>query len=306
MNYSLAQESRIGGREVNQDRAIALAFGDAVLLAVADGMGGHLRGEVAAQIAIDTLGDLFRAACTDASPRLPDIGAFLATALRQAHAAIVGYAAACRMEAHAAPRTTCIACVVQDGQACWAHAGDSRLYLIHGASEQGGQRAARSLHTRDHSIVQRMLDEGQITAEEAERHPLRHRVFSCLGGDTTPHIDVSRPVRLADGDVIALCSDGAWSPLGESLVASLGQGRGPLATTVPRLLDSAEANAGVGADNLTLVALRWEGAADTLDAPTQPSFCDTYIGEAPLTDIEIERAIAELRSRMNPSPPKQG
>ncbi len=289
MKYTIAQESRIGGRDTNQDRAACAETSAAVLLVVADGMGGHLQGDVAAQIAIDTLTDAFR---REATPRLADPAAFLAATLHLAHDTIVGYATACRIPAHAAPRTTCIACVVQDGLACWAHAGDSRLYLVHGPA---GQNPARIAHTKDHSVVQRMLDDGIINEEEAARHPMRHRVFSCLGGDIEPHIDISRAMPLADGDVVALCTDGAWSPLGEDMIAKLA--REPIATTVPRLLDSAEASAGPGADNLTLIAMRWEAPADKLEL-TQPSFCDTFIGEAPLTDIEIERAIAEIRRRL--------
>jgi serine/threonine protein phosphatase PrpC len=295
MNYTIAQESRIGGRQINQDRVAWLATDDAVLLVVADGMGGHLQGEVAAQIAIDTVIEGFRGA---AKTRLADPPRFLGETLRQAHEIIVRYAIDCRIPQHAAPRTTCIACVVQDGQASWAHAGDSRLYLIYG-QPRGQSSVAR---TRDHSIVQRMIDSGSISPEEAEHHPLRSRVFSCLGGDVTPHIEVSPAVTLQDGDLIALCTDGAWSPLGETLVAELG--RAPLNTTVPHLLDAAEQAAGPGRDNLTLIALRWEGlavdpsATSATSAPADQSFCDTYIGQAPLSDKEIERAITEIRRRV--------
>jgi serine/threonine protein phosphatase PrpC len=261
-----------------------------VLMVVADGMGGHLQGEVAAQIAIDTVTEGFRSA---AKTRLADPSRFLAEALRQAHEIIVRYAADCRIPVHAAPRTTCIACVVQDGKASWAHAGDSRLYLIYG-QPRGQTNVAR---TRDHSIVQRLIDSGSISQEEAAHHPLRSRVFSCLGGDVAPHIEVSPTVTLRDGDLIALCTDGAWSPLGETLVSELG--RAPLNTTVPHLLDAAEQAAGPGSDNLTLIAMRWEASANEA---TSQSFCDTYIGQAPLSDEEIARAITELRRRVPLNP----
>jgi serine/threonine protein phosphatase PrpC len=289
MNYTIAQESRIGGRPINQDRAAWLATADAVLMVVADGMGGHLQGEVAAQIAVDTLTERFR---REAKTRLPNPEFFLAATLRQAHETIVRYATDCRIPPHAAPRTTCIACVVQDGQASWAHAGDSRLYLIHGHAKG----PARVAQTRDHSIVQRMIDAGTISHEEANRHPLRSRVFSCLGGDVPPHIEVSRTVTLQDGDLIALCTDGAWSPLGETLVAELG--RAPLNTTVPHLLDTAEQAAGPGRDNLTLIALRWEAPdpdADTLDLTSRSKRARV---EASVSDVDIEQAIAAIRRRI--------
>lgn len=288
MKYTIAQESRIGGRKINQDRVASLATEDAVLMIVADGMGGHLHGEVAAQIAIDTVTRRFR---SEAKTRLADVAAFLAGTLQQAHEAIVRYTIRCRIPADAAPRTTCIACVVQDGQVNWAHAGDSRLYLIHRQPE-GPARIAR---TRDHSIVQNMVDAGSLSHAEAATHPLRNRVFSCLGGHEAPRIELSATVLLQDGDLIALCTDGAWGPLGDTLATELG--RAPLARSVPRVLDAAERAAGSGADNLTLIAMRWEAAPAVAKTPSDKSFCDTYIGQAPVSDGEIERAIAELRRR---------
>ena len=295
MNYTIVQESRIGGREINQDRVAWLATDDAVLMVVADGMGGHLQGEVAAQLAIDTITESFRGA---AKARLVDPARFLAAALRQAHENIVRYSDECRIPHHAAPRTTCIACVVQDGQVNWAHAGDSRLYLIHSrANPQGG---AGFLRTRDHSLVQRMVDDGIIESGQAASHPLRNRVFSCLGGDLMPNVEVSRTVSLQDGDLIALCTDGAWAPLGESLVSELS--RAPLTSSVPHLLDAAEHAAGPRADNLSLIAMRWEAPdpdAHTLnlrpDAPAEQAV-------APISDEEIQTAVAEIRRRMPYTP----
>ncbi len=289
MSYSITQESRIGGRDINQDRVVWLATEDAVLMVVADGMGGHLQGEVAAQLAVDIISERFR---REAAPRLADPPLFLAGALRHAHESIVRHAQACRISAHAAPRTTCIACVVQDGLANWAHAGDSRLYLVHG---RGGERQ-RVLHTRDHSLVQRMVDDGTISGEQAANHPMRNRVFSCLGGSSEPQIELSDPVALKDGDLIALCTDGAWSPLGDGLAKALA--RSPLTSTVPSLLDAAERAAGPGADNLTLIAMRWEAPdpdGDTLNLGGQD------LAAAPLTQIsdeDIDRAVADIRGRL--------
>ena len=284
MSYTIAQASRIGGRQINQDRVAWLATDDAVLMVVADGMGGHLQGEVAAQIAIDTVSERFR---REAKTRLADPARFLRSSLQQAHETIVRYAADCRIPLHAAPRTTCIACVVQDGQAIWAHAGDSRLYLIHGH----GPGQARGTQTRDHSVVQRMVDAGSLSHAEAATHPLRNRVFSCLGGDAMPQIEVSPAVPLEDGDLLALCTDGAWSPLGDTLVTQLGSA--PLPTIVPNLLATAEQRAGPGADNLTLIALRWE-ARDADASAGRPA----PVAQAPAasaSDEEIAGAIAELR-----------
>ena len=293
MNYTIAQESRIGGREVNQDRVAWLATADAVVMVVADGMGGHLQGEIAAQIAIDTMIERFRA---EANTVLANPAHFLAATLSQVHRTIVAYAAGCRIPPHVAPRTTCIACVVQNGQACWAHAGDSRLYLIHGRE----QTANGILRTRDHSLVQRMIDDGILSHAEAASHPWRNRVFSCLGGDTPPQIEVSPVVPLQDGDLIALCTDGAWSPLGETLVTELR--RSPLSTSVPHLLDVAEHAAGPDVDNLTLIAMRW-GVPDP-DTVTRDMKRGVPAGRAlvPISDEEMNLAVAEIRRRIPYNP----
>jgi serine/threonine protein phosphatase PrpC len=291
MKYAIAQESRIGGREINQDRVAWLATADAVLMVVADGMGGHLHGEVAAQIAVDTMMERFRA---EAKTLLDDPARFLVAALNRVHQTIVNYAAECRIPPHAAPRTTCIACVVQNGQAWWAHAGDSRLYRIHGR----GADASGVGRTRDHSVVQRMIDEGSLSHAEATDHPLLNRIFSCLGGDTPPQIDVSPPVSLQDGDLIALCTDGAWSPLGEALVAELR--RAPLNASVPHLLDAAEHAAGPGADNLTLIAMRW-GDPDTATRDMSRAV-PAERALTPISDEEMNLAVAEIRRRIPYNP----
>lgn len=289
MNFTITQESRIGGREVNQDRVAWLATEDAVLMVVADGMGGHSQGEVAAQIAIDTLAECFR---REAKTLLADPAYFLAKALNQVHRTIVRHAVESRIPSHAAPRTTCIACVVQNGQATWAHAGDSRLYLIHGRE----QSANGVVRTRDHSLVQRMIDDGSLSHAQAASHPWRNRVLSCLGGDKPPHIEVSPVVALQDGDLIALCTDGTWSPLGDALVTELR--RSPLNTSVPNLLDAAEHAAGPTADNMTLIAMRW-GAPDP-DTATRDMMLAVPAEQAlvRISDEEMDRAVAEIRRRI--------
>lgn len=289
MNYSIAQESRVGGREINQDRAGWVATADAVLMVVADGMGGHLQGEVAAQMAVDGFCERFR---SEARTLLPNPARFLRKTLDQVHQAIVRHAAACGIPIHDAPRTTCIACVVQNGQATWAHAGDSRLYLIHG----GAQATGGVVQTRDHSVVQRMVDDGLIDRADAGHHPMRNQVFSCLGGQETPHIEVSPAVALEDGDLIALCSDGAWAPLEETLVRELR--RSPPAACVPALLDAAEDAAGPNADNLTLLVMRWE--VPDPDSTTLDGQRAVPRGRelATFSDEEIELAVAEIRRRV--------
>src|SRR5262249_34166603 len=103
-----------------------------------------------------------------------------------------------------APRTTVVACLVQGGFAHWAYVGDSRLYLV-----RNGRIHAR---TRDHTLVQQLVDAGRIREEAVATHPERNRILQCLGGVQPPKVDVGSE-RLAKNDIVLLCSDGLWGPL---------------------------------------------------------------------------------------------
>jgi serine/threonine protein phosphatase PrpC len=168
MQFSIYQESRRGARRSNQDRIAYCYSRNALLMLVADGMGGHLHGEVAAQVAMEFITEAFR---REAKPVLADPALFLRRAITGAHHAIVEQATAGGLTE--SPRTTCVACVIQDTVACWAHAGDSRLYHV-----RDGQILAQ---TKDHSRVQQLIDQGRIREEASAAHPERNRIFSCLG-----------------------------------------------------------------------------------------------------------------------------
>ncbi|UCE31109.1 MAG: serine/threonine-protein phosphatase, partial [Burkholderiales bacterium] len=162
MRFSIYQDSAIGGRTVNQDRMGYCYTREALLMVVADGMGGHARGEVAADITVRTMGALFQ---REAQGRIEDPRRFLDTGLRAAHHEILRYQKERKMPEP--PRTTVVACLVQDGQAWWAHAGDARLYWL-----RGDRVMAR---TRDHSRVQNRLELGLISVTEPETHPDRNK-----------------------------------------------------------------------------------------------------------------------------------
>jgi serine/threonine protein phosphatase PrpC len=244
MQFSIYQDSRRGSRKTNQDRIAYCYSKDALLMLVADGMGGHLHGEVAAQVATQFITDMFR---REAKPALSDPIQFLRRAIAGAHFAIVEHAAGARLAE--APRTTCVVCAVQDNRACWAHAGDSRLYHI-----RKGRIAAQ---TKDHSRVQQLIDQGRVREEAFGAHPERNRIFSCLGSSAPPQVDVSAPTRLESGDTLLLCSDGLWGPLSGKMICAALQA-GDIMQSVPRLLDEAERRAGRECDNLSVIALGWE------------------------------------------------
>lgn len=300
MQFTICQDSRIGQRTTNQDRTAYSHTRDALLMLVADGLGGHPRGEVAAQLAAQVISLRFH---REARPTLADPLQFLADALAGTHLAIQDYTLENGLAE--SPRTTVVVCVVQHGLAYWAHAGDSRLYLL-----RQGRIHAR---TRDHSETEWMLERGLISAPEAPRYARKNHVYSCLGGDQLAQIEFAGGIALQQDDLILLCSDGLWNPLGdEGLVQGL---QAPLQQAVPQLMAQAESLAGANADNLSLVAVCWHGpVADATASPTpaRPAFSDqaTQPGVVPdaavaLDEAEIERAVAEINTTLQSTESRQ-
>jgi serine/threonine protein phosphatase PrpC len=240
---TIVQASVIGKRVANEDRVGCWTSPDAVLMAVADGLGGHLRGEMAAQIAIDVLGAAFMA---KAGERLDDPAEFLVRAMGAGHAAILREAQ--KLNLTETPRTVIAACVVQDGHAFWAHVGDCRFYLV-----RKGRVLARS---RDHTVVQRLVDEGRIREEAAATHPYRNRLLQCLGSYEPPYIERGASARLAQDDILLLCSDGFWGPLTQRQLMHALLSR-PLEEAIPELVALAESCAGPECDNVSVVAMTW-------------------------------------------------
>ena len=244
---NIVQASALGRRSRNEDRVGHWVAADGALLAVADGLGGHAHGDLAAQIAIDMLGAAFERA---APSRLAAPSQFLAETFGAIHQAIVEEARSRSLPDN--PRTVIAACVVQDGQAFAAHVGDCRFYLI-----RQGRIVARS---RDHTMVQRLVDEGRIREEAVSSHPYRNRLLQCLGGIDIPQVEPAPPVRLADGDLLLLCSDGFWGPLSPRQMMHALLAR-PLTEAIPELVALAEKQAGVDCDNISVVAMTWNQTA---------------------------------------------
>lgn len=296
MKYAIAHETRIGARQVNQDRIGCWASDESVLMAVADGLGGHLHGELAAELAITLLGAAF---AHEARPRVADPGAFLARALAAAHAAILRDAE--RRGLPDSPRTVLVACLVQDGHAYWTHVGDSRLYLL---------REGRVLHrTRDHTLVQQLIDAGRIREEAVASHPERNRLLQCLGGYQTPHPEPVERTRLARNDILVLCSDGFWAPLTQRQLMHAMLSR-ELKDAVTELVALAEHRAGRECDNVSVLAMAWHDDAAPLEEPTlaEPrteiqDFTATDLDFMSMTDADIEKAIAELKVALRKSTP---
>jgi PPM family protein phosphatase len=288
MKFSVFQVSRKGGREKNEDRMGYSYTRESVMFALADGMGGHPQGEVAAQMALQTLSAVFQ---KEARPSIQNVPDFLAKALMAAHHQIIRYASEKGMLD--TPRTTLVAGIVQGGVATWIHCGDSRLYFI--------RDGALVMRTRDHSYIEQHAA-GVIKMERLNRNVL----FTCLGSPTKPVYDVSGPHTLQQGDRIMLCSDGLWGSVNDNDIVHA-MCKGPVATVVPDVVELGLRQGGEHSDNVTVIAMEWETpnlfestrgiSTDSINdgefaSTIQASGIDHFDDD--LDDAAIERSIAEI------------
>jgi serine/threonine protein phosphatase PrpC len=303
VQFSVYQVSRRGGREKNEDRMGYCYTRDAGLFALADGMGGHPEGEVASQLALQTMAALFQ---REARQRLDDPLRFLHEAIIAGHHQLLRYAT--ERALLDTPRTTLVACVIQDNTAYWAHCGDSRLYLI-----RGSNLVAR---TRDHSYSE--LQETLSLVVPIGNKVNRNVLFTCLGSPGKPVIDTAGPLVVHPGDRVMLCSDGLWGAISDELITEV-LSTHTIAEAVPELVERALRAAGEKSDNVTVLAVEWESAEEldsrsgvsTLSlgedvfASTIQASLGTDGGLDELDDAEIERSIREINEAIERSSKKR-
>ena len=308
MKFSVFQVSRRGGRDKNEDRmGYSYTRGSGIFL-LADGMGGHPEGEVAAQLALQTISTAYqKEAHLEGQTGIADIPGFLSAAILSAHRQILRYAIDRGMAD--TPRTTVVAVVVQDGAATWAYCGDSRLYLV-----RDGELLAR---TRDHSYAEQNRD--RPFSDKSPNHKNRNILFTCLGSPTKPQFDITGPIALQRGDKIMLCSDGLWSSVPDVDI-TFQLSTKPVAHAVPDLVEQALHKAGDSSDNVTVIALEWETPDVDDDDPAtvstdsiQDGFFDSTVQsdsfDSQLDDLDdaaIERSIAEINEAIRRSAAKRG
>ncbi|MFH1493449.1 MAG: protein phosphatase 2C domain-containing protein [Pseudomonadota bacterium] len=298
MKFSIYQSSRQGGRRYNQDRVAYSYSKESLLMVVADGMGGHFHGEIAAQMTVQLVAEMFQ---KQAHPMLRDPLFFLDQAMHAVHEAISEYSA--ENELLESPRTTCVAAVIQRDMAYWAHVGDSRLYFF-----RKGRLVQR---TQDHSRVQQLFEQGHITEAQMITHPERNKIYNCLGGMVSPEVELSRRTPIEPGDILMLCSDGLWGSLSVNEIGAI-LNTYPLDQAIPELMDHAEFRGGQDGDNLSAIAMTWGGQGSNQSAgrvSTEMMSLDSFTtqldvlsvlrdapGAAPVSDEDIEKAIAEIQA----------
>ncbi len=247
-NIVYAQRTDIGlKRQSNEDSVISILPEDqqvmaskGVLFVVADGMGGHARGEVASQLAVNTIRDVYYQQESD------DLATSLRLAMEQVNARIYNknMSESPQPEPDKMMGTTCVAAVVQGDTLYVANVGDSRAYIV-----RNGQAQQISL---DHSVVAKQLREGLITKEQAINHPERNKIYRCLGVHDVVEVDTFTE-KVQAGDLLLLCTDGLSELVAEEEVVGIVQQYEPQ-ESVQRLIE--RANEMGGRDNITAVVAR--------------------------------------------------
>jgi hypothetical protein len=216
-----------------------IAGGDALLLIVVDGMGGHAHGARAAEVTVATLKEAF----AEVAQPVFDPQGFLTLSLARAHDRVVKLGDGVALDHK--PRATCAVCLVQDGGAYWAHVGDSRIYQL---------RRRDQTRTRDHS---RRAVAARLIAERDARHPTQ-LVECCLSGDV-PLLGCGPHATLEPGDVLPSARM-ASEPPQDSDFANVSRGdRTPLDHLIRSLAERAVASNSPHSDNTSVAAARWHG-----------------------------------------------
>lgn len=300
MKFSIYQNSRKGPRKYNQDRLAYSYSKDALLMVLADGMGGYKNGDVAAELATKTLTDSFQRL---AKPTLPSPAKFLIDHIEQVHHTIENVRRSKNMDE--SPRTTIVAAVIQGNTLYCAHVGDSRLYHF-----RDGHLLFR---TEDHSVVQSLYKKGLIAKDEMKTHPYRNKVYTCLGGDEDPQIELADRQELKEGDTLLLCSDGIWGVLDDKAIKQTIL-TGKINDALSKLLDESEYHSDEKAgDNMSAIALQWGDKTDNslggvstygmnLDQTTTILNPSANLGaDETFTEDDIESTIAEIQEALNKS-----
>lgn len=236
--FSKTDRGRV--RTDNQDAYFAGKItDDAVFAVVCDGMGGANAGNVASELAVRHISEYVIRSYRDGMD-MTDTEKTLKNAIVSANISL--YDKAVNNAELAGMGTTAVAAFVKDGTAVIAHVGDSRIYLVNGEIKQ---------LTRDHSVVQSLIESGKITPEDAKVHPRKNVITRALGAEENVAVD-SDCLNLSNGDTLLLCSDGLTNFLDDKDILTVFQNN-DISAVAERLVE--EANKNGGGDNITVVTV---------------------------------------------------
>jgi serine/threonine protein phosphatase PrpC len=240
MIWEVAKAAEKGGRKDQQDRigVFEARDGSQRLLVVADGMGGHAGGEMAAEAVVEAARKIWQKHVV--APMTPD--ALLDAVVAEAHVRINEVGA----KRGIAPRSTVVLLFANGKVARWAHVGDSRLYHF-----RKGKLLSRS---RDHSVVQMLVDIGKVREDQMGAHPDQNRLTQSLGGERVPQPEIDG-AEIAGGDGFVLCSDGLWEQISPKEMASALK-QDTLGRAVKELARVAAKRGGGEGDNVAVAVAR--------------------------------------------------
>jgi serine/threonine protein phosphatase PrpC len=208
------------------------------LVVVADGMGGHEGGGLASGIAVDVI----RATYMGSASAEPEVA--LTDALEAAHQAVRSFAR--EHPEYSGMGTTCTAAVLRNGDLFYGHVGDSRLYLL--------RDSQITRLTRDHTVIEQMVERGLLGAEEAKTHSQRHVLTAAMGVDDSMSVDFPHaPIALLPGDILLLCTDGLYDLVSDEELFSAAREAAP-GTACKQLIETAKERG--GHDNITVQIVR--------------------------------------------------
>ncbi len=233
-----AHRTDIGKRSSNQDFFYVPAEDEPQLVIVADGMGGHRAGDLASRKAVQSMVDYIKAAGEGAPPER-----LLSQAVSNANRQIHNISA--QDESCAGMGTTVVAALVEAERFTFANVGDSRLYLI------GAEGIARI--SRDHSLVEELVQSGIITRQQAKTHPQRNILTRAVGASRFVETDTGS-AAWRRGDIIMLCSDGLHGSLTDEEMARIIAESRDLLEACDALTDAALANGST--DNITVILVQ--------------------------------------------------
>jgi len=264
-------------KQVNEDacRHGETRFGH--LCVVCDGMGGHAAGREAAELAVATIFEMFDRAPDGSSP-----GRVLKDAIEEASKRV--HFMRTSEVAGGRPGSTVAAALLHAHGTEVAHVGDSRVYLVH--------EGQISRVTRDHSVVQELVDRGLLTLQQAAHHPDANRITRALGMTPDVEADVRpTPVYQVPGDAFVLCSDGLSDLVEDAEILDV-VGSSPAAQAAGKLVDLA--NARGGHDNVTVIVLRAREAAQVMAGTVAPTIAQTSVPMGPAPVPIAPPAVTEM------------
>jgi serine/threonine protein phosphatase PrpC len=232
----------IGDRKEQQDRVAVIPHPKRrgmLIAALADGMGGHTGGGIAAEQVIHKARHSFEAF----APKEETARELLATIIDEAHVVIK----LTRFTSEQDPHSTAAVLMLQPDRVDWVHCGDSRIYHFH-----GGKLVKKS---EDHSLVMELVRMGAITEHQALTHPQRNILLACLGAEREPQKDFGSASPLACEDAFLLCSDGLWSHFTDAELGAILAAHPPRAAAEILIKRARERAKGYG-DNISLAIIK--------------------------------------------------